>query len=352
MLESHVLFRHFADHGIVFSDEVAAIRHGLSSDIVACLEREFKRRRSLTPYQLGEIRGGRGSRLLIGEHIIRDEIGKGAQAVVYKAYNIGLGRTEAVKLFFKELLEDRRESNRQRILDRIQQGVRAAARLAHENIVTTYHFDRRENYVAMEYVDGPDLDVILRMKELTVDVAIDYVLQIARALDYAHKRGVIHRDIKPRNLLFDERSGQVKVTDWGLARILHLGSEFSHFLSTLGTCEDEVFGTPGFMAPEQAEAACAADERSDIYSVGCTLYTLLTRKLIYEQPTCTLTMLAHGDPNVPIPSLRGVRGTDIELDDVFRTMVAKRPEARFQTMRQVIEALEGCRVATSLAAAG
>ena len=292
-----------------------------------------------------EIRAGHGGRLVLGEYVVRDRIGEGAQAVVYEGYHQGLRRTDALKVFRSELIDDLSDSDRQHMIERFQQGVQAAAGLRHENIVITYNFDRRANWVAMEYVDGPDLDAVLQMKELSAEDALGYVLQAARGVAYAHQQPerVIHRDIKPRNLLFDERSGKVKVADWGLARIDSSGTLMSCSAWTPLTPTGELLGTPHFIAPEQVENAHAADERSDIYSLGCTLYTLLTQRPIYDFPTKTLAMLAHGDPHIPIPSLLGVRDTPPQLDKVFQKMVAKRREQRYRSMNEAIAALQACR---------
>ncbi len=341
------LFDYLAQQGITFADRDAVLKCGLGDEVVEALSDELTRRASLTAHQLTEIRAGRADPLVFGEYVVRDKIGEGAQAVVYKAKHRGMSRTDALKVFRAELVAELSESDRRHMLDRFQQGVRAAAGLRHENIVITYGFDRRANVVAMEYVDGPDLDGVLQLKEPSAEDAIGYVLQAARGIAFGHQQGVLHRDIKPRNLLFDERSGKVKVADWGLARIDARGTLTSCTAPPRLTISEEVFGTPHFIAPEQVDDAYTADQRADIYSLGCTLYTLLTRKPIYDFTTKTLTMLAHGDPTVPIPSLRGVRGASAQLDEVFHRMVAKRREHRFQTMGEVVAALQTSR--TSLA---
>ena len=204
------------------------------------------------------------------------------------------------------------------------------------------------HYLVMEYVEGQDLANLVKERgPLPVDEAIEYILQAARGLGYAHDQGIVHRDIKPANLLLDA-SGTVKILDMGLARFEQgLDEEERDRLTQSG----QVMGTCDYMAPEQAEDTHRADRRADIYSLGCTLYRLLTGKAMYTGSTLMEILLAHRDQ--PIPSLSAVRPeVSSQLDAVYQRMVAKRPEDRYQSMQEVIAALESCRKTVPVASDG
>jgi hypothetical protein len=175
---------------------------------------------------------------------------------------------------------------------------------------------------------------------LPIPEALDYVLQAAQGLEYAHRVGVVHRDIKPGNLLVD-KEGTVRILDMGVAQ-LRDAADADGVSPTQITRDGAVVGTVDFMAPEQAASAKHADQRSDIYSLGCTLYYLLTNEPIYGGDSVFDRMLAHRQR--PIPSLREARRDATKaLDAVFQKLVAKRPEDRHQTMTEVIADLDRVR---------
>lgn len=260
---------------------------------------------------------------VLGEYTVLEQIGAGGMGQVFKAVHRRMERTVAIKVLPKESLSS------PDAVQRFQREVRAAAKLSHPNIVHAYDAGEQGGtpFLVMEYVPGTDLlRHVQKHGPLPVNRAIDYILQAAHGLEYAHGKGVIHRDIKPSNLLLSN-DATVKILDMGLAR-LHNGKEGDYSTQT-----GAVMGTIDFMAPEQADDSKLADRRSDIYSLGCTLYFLLTGKPIYGGSSIQKVM-AHREK--PIPSLPEVPEA---LQAVFRRMVAKKPEDRYQSMKEVVDAL-------------
>jgi hypothetical protein len=224
-------------------------------------------------------------------------------------------------------------------VQRFQREVEAAAHLSHPNIVTAHDAseDKGVHYLVMEYVEGSDLSGLVKKQgPLSVAQAINCILQAAQGLKQAHEVGITHRDIKPANLLLDTK-GTVKILDMGLARIESAGKEGMEL-----TQSGSIMGTCDYMSPEQALNTKHADARSDIYSLGCTLYYLLTGKTMYGGETAMEKLMAH--QSNPIPALREVRPeVSKRVEAVYHKMVAKRPEDRYQTMQDGIADLEKCK---------
>ena len=221
---------------------------------------------------------------------------------------------------------------------RFQREVQAAAKLRHPNIVAADDADCANgvHFLVMECVDGSDLSALIHKNgPLPVNQAVNYIIQAARGLEFAHSEGVVHRDIKPANFLLDKR-GTVKILDMGLARI-DGESAGQAALTTTGA----IMGTVDYMSPEQAMDTKTADARADIYALGCSLYFLLTGKATYQGDTIMKKLVAHREH--PIPSLRSARAEVPEqVDAVFKKMIAKKVEDRYQTMTEVITALDNC----------
>ncbi len=267
----------------------------------------------------------------LGDYKILSRLGAGGMGTVYKAMHERMGRLVAVKVLRPELQQN------QHLLHRFDREVRAAARLSHPNIVAA--LDAREqdgvHFLVTEYVEGADLDEIVRRSgPLNMAEAVDCLIQAARGLDYAHQHGVVHRDIKPANLLRDSQ-GMVKILDMGLARLDTPDDPTATELTKSGM----VMGTAAYMAPEQARDTRRADARSDVYSLGCTLYFLLTGRPVYQAETQVDTILSH--INTPVPSLMSATSaTPRGLEAIFRRMVAKNPQDRFQSAAEVATSLE------------
>jgi predicted Ser/Thr protein kinase len=249
---------------------------------------------------------------------ILELLGKGGMGAVYKARQPGLDRLVAVKILPPEI------SGEPMFTERFSREARALARLSHPNIVAVYDFGQAEGqcYFVMEYVDGVNLRQAIQSGGLTVKDALTIVPQICDALQFAHDEGVVHRDVKPENVLVDKR-GRVKIADFGLAKLFGQ-DKIEHSLT--GT--HQVMGTLRYMAPEQIEGTRSVDHRADIYSLGVVFYELLTGEL-------PLGRFAPPSKKVQL---------DIRLDDVVLRALEKEPEQRYQHASEIkseVDAIRG-----------
>ncbi|QDU63646.1 Serine/threonine-protein kinase PrkC [Planctomycetes bacterium Pan216] len=268
----------------------------------------------------------------IDDYILLDHMGEGGMGVVFRAYHRHMEREVALKLLPAWALASPEN------VRRFRREVKAAARLFHPNIVTA--LDAREyrghHYLVTELVDGPNLcDYVASLGPMSVEQAVKATIDAARGLAHAHERGVVHRDVKPGNMLLAP-DGTVKVLDLGLAR---LDSESMPGANPELTATGIVMGTSDYIAPEQAANMKDADARADIYSLGCTLCYLLTGKPIYGHSSSFEKIHAHIYD--PIPSL-AERRSDVpkRLQAIFERMVAKNREDRYQTMSDLLADLE------------
>lgn len=319
-----------AASGILSQTDLQALKETLGSDTtdaVDAIDRELLRKWRVTPYQVEQLVKGKGRELVLDDYLILDVIGSGGMGNVYLAEHRRMERKVALKVLPPALMGD------QRAVHRFCQEVKAAAKLSHPNIVTAYDAGQLDdvNFFVMEYVQGQDLaQLIKRRGPLRFGQAIQCVRQVAKGLEYAHRKGVIHRDIKPANLLVDS-DGVVKILDMGLART----ESEENGLTRSGVA----MGTADFMAPEQGVNAKNANERSDIYSLGCTLFYLLTGKRLYGGDSLFEKIMAH--QNQEIPPLKEIfPQASSEIADVFQKMVAKRPTDRQQTATDLLRELD------------
>ena len=288
----------------------------------------------LTSYQAAAVYQKKSRGLLIGNYLILDKLGQGGMGMVFKARHRTLGRVGALKLLPPSFTRDRSA------VMRFRREFEAAGRLRHLNLVAAFEADedRGVHFLVMDYVQGTNLDrVVGEQGPLPVADAVDCLIQSARGLEAAHEKGIIHRDIKPGNLMLD-RTGTVRVLDLGLARIVDAGNAFHSSGVGRLTQTGMYMGTIDYMAPEQAEDSHNVDHRADIYSLGCTLYFLLTGREPFPGPTILKRMVAHQEH--PAPSLRAIR-PDVSpaLEAAYQKMMAKRPEDRPASMSEVIALL-------------
>ena len=267
------------------------------------------------------------------DYEIKKELGRGGMGVVYLAHNKLMGREEVLKVMSRQIME------KPGVLDRFLREIRAVAKLRHANIVTAFAATRvGESIVfSMEHVEGLDLSKMVKAKgQLPVAHACNFIYQAALGLQHAHEEGLVHRDIKPHNLMLSRKGDKatVKVLDFGLARVTR-----EEKIDGGLTLEGQALGTPDYIAPEQILDAPNADIRADIYSLGATLYYLLTGRPPFKANSLYDIYQAHisreADPlNFVRPEVPS------ELAALVAKMMAKDPTRRFQTPGEVAEALK------------
>lgn len=341
--ESTISFSQLIDvisaSGLVADEELASVARVAGGDPRE-LSRLLSDRGLLTAFQLAALRDGRGSTLRIGNYDLLDRLGAGGMGTVFKARHRRMKRIVALKVLAAKL------SDNPLFVKRFQREVETIAALGHPNIVMAYDADEAEagHFLVMEFVSGSDLAACVeREGPFPLGRAVDCIIQAARGLAYAHAQDIVHRDVKPHNLLLDQ-SGVIKVTDLGLARLNH-DSDSAAARAEL-TMAGGVIGTVDYMPPEQALDSTRLDHRADIYSLGCTLHYLLTGRPPYRGSTIMEILLKHRDGEIPrLSTLRPE--VPAQLDELFQRMVAKTPETRVQQMSEVVAELET--IAASLA---
>ncbi len=279
----------------------------------------------------------------LGGYRILKELGQGAMGAVYLANQMSLDRQVALKVIQPRWAKD------PAFLARFTREAYAAAQLVHHNVVQIYDLGNQKemHFFSMEFVDGESLsDTVRREGRLDVDLAVSYVLQAARGLKFAHDQGMIHRDVKPDNLLLNNQ-GVVKVADLGLVKTKgavesSTAGQSSEALAAARadvTLAQVAMGTPAYMAPEQSEDAANVDHRADIYSLGCTLFVLLTGRPPFSGTTAMEVITKHKmEPMVRPDAV--VDRVPSELSEITLKMVAKNPDERYRDLNEVIAALE------------
>jgi eukaryotic-like serine/threonine-protein kinase len=300
------------------------------------LARGMLQRGWLTVFQINQMLAGHGRNLVFGPYHVLDRIGQGGQSTVFKARHTTLEWIVALKVIRAELLAS--SETRQQFLQEME----AMAGLNHENIVQFCDADQAGDtyYCAMEYLAGTDLGKVVGLSgPLPAHQAADYVRQTALGLQHAHEHSLIHRDIKPVNLyLTADPPGptRIKILDWGLVGLRPPGATFD--TAEMAKPTTGVLGTADYLSPEQAVNPQAVDIRADIYSLGCTLYFLLTGRPPFPGGTLVNKLLRHQHEDPPAVDAI-CPDVPVALAAIVRRMMAKRPQDRYQTPAAVALAL-------------
>lgn len=289
----------------------------------------------LTPFQAGFVRSGEIDKLRLDEYLLLDKIGEGGMGEVFRAKNLSLDRVEAIKVI-------RGGDTSPIAARRFQQEAKALARLEHPGIVPVYRIGRHQDadFIAMKFVEGETLkEKMVRAEETHTEFSIGqscrWMIEAAEALGHAHRQGIIHRDVKPGNLMV-ANEGRVVVLDLGIAQLRDptRGGSMGGGL----TQQSRGMGTPEFMPPEQWADARGVTPESDIYSLACTFFWVLTGRPAYSGDQIVDLLRAHSTADVPLAS--SIRpAVPKGLDAIFKRAMAKHPKDRFASMTDLVEAL-------------
>jgi serine/threonine-protein kinase len=333
LLSSGALINLLSQYGLLGSDQLQdlpALVGGRSSDGRA-LAKILVHRGLISRYQAILLVGGRGDELTVGKYHILDLLGEGGLSRVFLARHADYNWTVALKVIRSEILTS--QAGRRQFLQEME----AMARLDHANIVQFLDVDQSGNnfYYAMEYVLGTDLRRLVHYTgPLPVAVAANFTRQVAIGLQHAHEHSLVHRDIKPANLYLTNSKNAdgtpaddnlIKILDWGLSSLRPPGQGAEQEITA-----KSILGTIDFLSPEQALNPQAATIRSDIYSLGCTLYYLLTGQVPFPEGTIPEKLLKHQHEE-PTPLTTYRNDVPPALSALLKRTLAKRPEDRFRT---------------------
>ena len=309
---------------------IKARNNGVIPEDPVAVCKELEEAGLVTRWQSEKILQGKYRGFFLGNHKLLGHLGSGGMSSVYLAEHLVMKHKRAIKVLPKSKLGNNS------YLERFQREAKAIASLNHPNIVHAFDIDNEKDthYIVMEYVDGADLQTLVRKHgPLPFAVAADYIAQSARGLHHAHEAGLIHRDVKPANILVNKK-GVVKVLDLGLA----LFAEETDASLTM-EYNDKVLGTADYLPPEQAINSHNIDSRADMYGLGCTLYFLLTGHAPFPEGSIPSRIIRH--QNSMPPDIRKDRfDCPGELDGVCVKMMQKDPKFRYATCLQVAEILE------------
>jgi serine/threonine-protein kinase len=320
------------------------------------MARAMLQRNWLTPYQVNHLLQGHAKDLVLGSYLLLERLGEGGMGQVYKAKHKKLDRVVALKLIRRDLVASAEA------IQRFRQEIETAAQLSHPNIVLAYDADEIDgtHFYTMEYVEGTTLGHLVRRSgAMSVTLACDYIRQAAVGLQHAHERGLVHRDIKPSNLMLtwtsktiDPTGGAaadariqalwgshmplIKILDLGLARghLAEAGKEYDGSITEKGT----LMGTPDYISPEQAVNAHKVDIRSDLYSLGATLYSLITATVPFPGGG-TMEKVIRAQLEVPKPMAQLRPGVSPEVQAIVSKLMAKKPDDRYQTPAELAKVL-------------
>jgi len=259
-----------------------------------------------------------------GNYELLEEIGRGGMGIVYRARQLSADRIVALKVIRGDRLEAFPRDTNTSALDRFRHEAQAAARLEHDNIVTVYEVGDvdGEPFFSMQYVAGQSLTEIVRDVPIPNRRAAIYVEPVARAVDQAHRQGILHRDLKPQNILVDSATDRPLVADFGLAKLLESGEELTH--------SGEIMGSPPYMSPEQAVDSSQVTAQTDVYALGATLYHVLTGRPPFQAAT-SLETLRQVTDREPVPPRQLNPSIDRDLETICLKCLQKEPARRYDT---------------------
>jgi len=267
----------------------------------------------------------------LGRYVVEKELGKGSMGVVYYGRDPKINRVVAIKTL--ALASEFEGADLTQVKERFFREAETAGRLNHPNIVTIYDAGEDQDlaYIAMEFLEGKDLAAYTKPgQRLPVGDAVDIICKVAGALSYAHTQDVVHRDIKPANIMYDPRTGSVKVTDFGIARIT----------ASSRTRTGVILGTPSYMSPEQLSGK-HVDGRSDLFSLGVMAFELFTGALPFQGDS--MATLMYQIANEPHPDIKVLQPElPACLSTVMDKALAKKPDQRYQTGDEFCQALRKC----------
>ena len=297
------------------------------------LAKTLVRKGTLTRWQAGQLLAGR-SKCTVGKYKLLELLGRGGMGSVYLGEHVMMNRRVALKIIPRHIGKDPAG------LERFLAEARTIASLDHPNIVQAYSVDNEgdQYYLVMEYVEGLDLKRLVEAEgPLDCASAVDYVRQAADGLAHSHSRNMVHCDIKPSNLIVNPQ-GVVKILDMGLARLA--GQEQAN--GEISEQDERILGSVDYMAPEQALHTADFNHRADIYSLGCTLYFLLTGHAPFPEGTLPERILKHQTQE---PQSISAQRSDVpqSLIEICKKMMSKRPAARYQTAAELSQVLAAWR---------
>ena len=315
-------------------DDVVASFDDLDAPISDDVTKAFVDAGLITTWHLKQLLKGKHRGFFLERYKLLNELGKGGMSSVYLAEHTSMHLPVAIKV-----LPVKRVSEKS-YLERFQREAKASFRLRHDNIAGATNFDHHGDlwYIVLDYIEGEDLhQKVKRTGPLPVRDAVEYIRQAACGLQYAHEEGLVHRDVKPANLMLDTK-GTVKILDLGLA----LDGDDDEEGGLTKQHDEKVLGTADYLAPEQSKNSHSADPRSDIYALGCTLYYLIVGRAPFARGSVIERIKAHWNEPAPNP-LDELEKPPADLDsaliDLYFRMMEKHPDARPQTAGEVAEQL-------------
>ena len=330
--------------GLIDPDRLQKLLDELPAEITgdaAKIAKQFVEQNLITDWQATKLLRGKHKGFSLGKYRLLRLLGKGGMSSVYLAEHTLMRRRCAIKVLPIGRVDD------SSWLARFHREAQAIAALDHPNIVRAYDVDHERDgdrdihFLVMEFVDGRSIqEIVADDGPLSFEQAADFFRQAALGLDHAHRAGLVHRDVKPGNLLVDQQ-GVVKVLDLGLARFAEVAEE-----QPLTVTHDErVLGTADYLSPEQAIDSHAVDSRADVYSLGCSIYFALTGRPPFKDGSLAQRLMAHQMKDAPpiSESRPEIEETEQgrELTAIIRRMMAREPDQRYQTMADVARTLEG-----------